>query len=222
MRRSWGLTIFTLLMAFAFVSGCAKKTVLKEEIMPKESAASEVASPVVKALEKSTLKDEEDAKKRAEQDRAAREAALKAKAEKEAAVKEEATKEVAELKAAKETAAVTSKELYELADIHFDFDKFSLKDEERAILNEHAEWLNKNKDVMIVIEGHCDERGTTEYNLALGERRASAAARFLVDMGIDAKRIRTISYGEELPLDPGHNEEAWAKNRRAHFVVSSK
>ncbi len=223
MRRNWGLTIFTLLMAIFFVSGCAKKTVLKEEITPKESAVSEVATPVAPVPEKSTLKDEDDARKRAEQEqaareqaereRAAREAALKAQAEKEAAVKEEAAKKVA---------AVLAKELYELADINFDFDKFNLKDNSRAILNKHADWLNKNKDVKITIEGHCDERGTAEYNLALGERRADAAAKYLTGMGIDSKRIKTISYGFERPLDPRHNEEAWAKNRRAHFFVSSK
>jgi peptidoglycan-associated lipoprotein len=221
MRRNWGLTIFTLLMALALVSGCAKKTVLKEEITPKASAAPEVAAPVVTATEKSALK-EEDARKRVEQERRTKETALKAKAEKEAAVKEEATKKAAELKAAKEEAAVLSRELYELADILFDFDNFTLKDKARAILNEHADWLNKNKDVKIVIEGHCDERGTAEYNLALGERRADAAAKYLIGMGIDGKRIKTISYGFERPLDSRHNEEAWAKNRRAHFIGSSK
>jgi len=102
----------------------------------------------------------------------------------------------------------------------FDFDKFNLRDEARAIINKHVEWFNKNKDVKIIIEGHCDERGTAEYNLALGERRANVAARYLIDMGIDGKRIRTISYGSERPLDPQHNEEAWTKNRRAHFVIS--
>ena len=75
---------------------------------------------------------------------------------------------------------------------------------------------------MIVVEGHCDERGTAEYNLALGERRANAATKFLVDMGVDAKRIKTLSYGEELPLDKGHTEDAWARNRRAHFDASGK
>ena len=94
--------------------------------------------------------------------------------------------------------------------------------EARAIINKHAEWLNKNKGVKITIEGHCDERGTAEYNLALGERRAEAAAKYLINMGIDAKRIKTISYGLENPLDPGHNEEAWAKNRRGHFSVFDK
>ncbi|MDP2156632.1 MAG: peptidoglycan-associated lipoprotein Pal [Nitrospirota bacterium] len=207
MRRSWGLTIFTLLVALAFVSGCAKKTVLKEEITPQASAAPEMAAPVVKAPERIVRKDDGVAKKRAEQEQAAA---------------KEAQEKAAQLKAAKEAAAVSSKELYELADIHFNFDKFNLQEEARSILNKHAEWLNKNKDVKIAIEGHCDERGTAEYNLALGERRANAAAKFLIDMGIDGKRIKTISYGFELPLDTRHNEEAWAKNRRAHFVVSSK
>jgi OOP family OmpA-OmpF porin len=126
----------------------------------------------------------------------------------------------------KETAAAaaTSEKPYELEDIRFDFDKFNLKAEARGILNRHAEWLNKNKDVAltIIIEGHCDERGTADYNMALGQRRASQAAKYLIGLGIDAGRITTISYGLERPLDPGHNEEAWAKNRRAHFVVSDQ
>jgi peptidoglycan-associated lipoprotein len=74
----------------------------------------------------------------------------------------------------------------------------------------------------VLIEGHCDERGTTEYNLALGERRAKEAKKYFVELGIDGKRIKTISYGKERPLDPGNNEEAWAKNRRDHFVVTPK
>ena len=146
-------------------------------------------------------------------------------AKEQAAVEQEAAEErAAAAKAAEEGAAVAkaARELYEFRDINFDFDKFNLSEEARELLKKHAGWLNKNKDVMIVVEGHCDEKGTTEYNLALGERRAGAAAKFLVDMGVDAKRIKTISYGEELPLDPGHNEEAWAKNRRAHFIVSGK
>ena len=109
-----------------------------------------------------------------------------------------------------------------MADIHFGFDKFNLTDEARTALNKHAEWLSKNKEVKIVVEGHCDERGTTEYNLALGERRANGVVKFLLDLGIDGQRIKAISYGSELPLDHGHNEEAWAKNRRAHFIVHLK
>jgi len=77
-----------------------------------------------------------------------------------------------------------------------------------------------NKNVTVLIEGNCDERGTVEYNLALGEKRAQSAMKFLVDLGVDKARIKTISYGKEKPLEPGHNEEAWAKNRRDHFVVT--
>jgi len=107
-------------------------------------------------------------------------------------------------------------------DIHFDYDKSVLRAKDREILKRHAEWLKKNNSSNVVIEGHCDERGTTEYNLALGERRATEAMNYLVGLGIAKERIKTISYGEERPLDPGHNEAAWAKNRRDHFVVSIK
>ena len=105
-----------------------------------------------------------------------------------------------------------------LKDTHFDFDQYSLSPEDRQILSSHADYLLKNKNVKIIIEGNCDERGTTEYNLALGDRRAQEAMNFLVNSGVDRERIKTISYGKERPLDPGHNEEAWAKNRRDHFV----
>lgn len=86
-------------------------------------------------------------------------------------------------------------------------------------LNKIAERLKKNESYTIKIEGNCDERGTTEYNLALGNRRANAAMNYLVNLGIKKERIKTVSYGKEKPLDPGHDEAAWAKNRRDHFVV---
>ena len=105
-----------------------------------------------------------------------------------------------------------------LKDIHFDFDQYSLRPEDRQILSIHADYLLKNKNVKVIIEGNCDDRGTTEYNLALGDRRAQEAMNFLVNSGVDRERIKTISYGKERPLDPGHNEEAWARNRRDHFV----
>ncbi|MEJ2167587.1 MAG: peptidoglycan-associated lipoprotein Pal [Desulfobacterales bacterium] len=104
-------------------------------------------------------------------------------------------------------------------DIYFAFDKSTLTPASQDNLLRKAEWLRANPDATITIEGNCDERGTNEYNLALGDRRAEAAKAFLVDLGIDAARITTISYGEERPVDPRHNEEAWAKNRRDHFVV---
>jgi peptidoglycan-associated lipoprotein len=92
----------------------------------------------------------------------------------------------------------------------------------QRVLEQNAQLLRKYSSWQISIEGHADERGTAEYNLALGERRAVAARNYLVSLGITADRIKTVSYGKEFPFDPGHNEEAWAKNRRAHFVVTAK
>ncbi|MDE3154293.1 MAG: peptidoglycan-associated lipoprotein Pal [Acidobacteriota bacterium] len=107
-------------------------------------------------------------------------------------------------------------------DAFFDFDSAELSADARAALQQDADLLKKYPTWKITIEGHCDERGTAEYNLALGERRAGAAQAYLVSLGIAADRIRTVSYGKEFPFDPGHDEAAWAKNRRAHFVLTSK
>jgi len=107
-------------------------------------------------------------------------------------------------------------------DIYFDFDKYDLRTDARTTLDRKASFLNQNSSVRVQVEGHCDERGTNEYNLALGERRANAAKQYLTTAGISAGRLSTISYGEERPLDPGHTEAAWARNRRAHFVVTGQ
>ena len=108
---------------------------------------------------------------------------------------------------------------FEAENIAFDFDKSELKPEARAILVKKAEWLRNNSEFSVRIEGHCDERGTNEYNLALGERRANAAWKFLNALGISGSRMTTISYGEERPADPRHNETAWSKNRRDEFKL---
>jgi peptidoglycan-associated lipoprotein len=121
-----------------------------------------------------------------------------------------------------EAAAAPEQAPYEFTDIHFDFDKYTLRPGDREILKGHAEWLQKNEDYTVRIEGNCDERGTAEYNMALGDRRAGEAKKYLVELGVAEKRITTVSYGKERPLDPGHNEEAWAKNRRDHFVLTGK
>ena len=107
-------------------------------------------------------------------------------------------------------------------DINFDFDRYDLRPDARAILDRKAAFLNENGSVRTQIEGHCDERGTEAYNLALGERRANTAKQYLTTTGISAGRLSTISYGKERPLDPGHNEMAWARNRRDHFVVTGQ
>lgn len=111
---------------------------------------------------------------------------------------------------------------FESAAIYFDFDKSTLKPPARENLTKKAKWLRANPHFSVQIEGHCDEQGSNHYNLALGERRASVTAKFLTGLGISASRISTISYGEERPAVPGHDEEAWAKNRRAEFRVIKK
>ncbi len=105
----------------------------------------------------------------------------------------------------------------DLALVYFDFDKSNLRPDAIETLNKNAEIIKKNSGVTIQIAGHCDERGTQEYNLALGERRALAVRDYLISLGIPADKLVTISYGKEQPVDAGHNEEAWAKNRRAAF-----
>lgn len=106
------------------------------------------------------------------------------------------------------------------SDVNFDFDRHDLTSEAREILANHARLLKENPHIRLKIEGHCDERGTIEYNLALGERRASAVKNYLVNYGIDSYRLSTISYGKERPLNSRSTPEAWAKNRRAAFIVS--
>lgn len=106
-----------------------------------------------------------------------------------------------------------------LTDAYFDFDKYNIRDDARATLENDARWLKDNPKVKVKIEGHCDERGTNEYNLALGERRAKAVMQFLVTLGIEKGRLSTISYGEERPVCTEHNETCYAKNRRAHLAV---
>lgn len=106
-----------------------------------------------------------------------------------------------------------------LTDVFFAFDQYKLTSEARSTLEANARELKRSSKVRVVIEGHCDERGTRSYNLALGEKRANAARDYLVTLGVDGSRITVISYGKERPFATGHDEAAWAKNRRAHFVV---
>jgi peptidoglycan-associated lipoprotein len=109
-----------------------------------------------------------------------------------------------------------------LKDMYFAFDRYDLTDGARRILTENAKVLLAHPNIIIQIEGHCDERGSNEYNLALGERRSVSAKLYLIKLGVKGNRFSTISYGEEMPVDPGHTEEAWAKNRRCHFVILSR
>jgi peptidoglycan-associated lipoprotein len=191
-----GIIGLIVCLSFMVMTGCAKKSAVKEQAVSAEEKAAA--------------------------DRAAEQAKAKAEADAKARVAEQRAKEEAEAKVAPQAEAVAVKEEMTFKDIFFEFDKFSLKPESRDILKQLADWMTNNRNNNVLIEGNCDERGTTEYNLALGERRAKEAMKYLVELGIDGKRIKTISYGKERPLDQGHDEEAWAKNRRDHFVVTSK
>ena len=107
-----------------------------------------------------------------------------------------------------------------LDDVYFEFDKHTVTDTARAVLARHAEWLKARPAAKVTVEGHCDERGTTEYNLALGDKRTRAVRDELLKLGVAADRLQAISLGKERPKDQGHDEQAWTQNRRAHFAVS--
>ncbi|TCD47045.1 peptidoglycan-associated lipoprotein Pal [Chlorobium sp. N1] len=106
-----------------------------------------------------------------------------------------------------------------LGDVFFDFDQSALRVDAQSQLRDNAAWMDANRSRRVVVEGHCDERGTAEYNMALGERRANSAKDYMVNLGVSSERIETVSFGEEKPFAAGSTEEAWAQNRRAHFVA---
>ncbi len=213
MRRNWvwvGLIALVLCLSVTFLTGCAKKAALKEGAVVTQEQKAVAQAPAVA--------DDAAAREQALREQALRDQALRDQAAREAA--ERAAREEAD-KTKKEAAAMAAAILKELqiADINFDFDKYNLKPEAQEILKKGAPAYLKYRDYKLVVEGHCDERGTSEYNLALGEKRATEAAKYLADLGIEKARIKTISYGKEMPLDKGQDEAAWAKNRRAHFVI---
>jgi peptidoglycan-associated lipoprotein len=123
---------------------------------------------------------------------------------------------------AKPPAPAEFKAVAELNDVHFDFDKYDIRPGDKKILEEDAKWIKANLRHLVLIEGHADERGTNEYNLALGERRAKSTMNALVSMGVQANRITIISYGEERPACSEKNEGCWQKNRRGHFLVKPR
>ena len=190
-----GSVLITLVLAL-LLTGCAKKTPVVEESMAPQPVAGE-----------------------SEQERQARLQREAELAERERRLMEESMRRRA---AEQQRAGAMSREDFVNRDVLFAFDSFVLSSEGKTILEQKASWLSENPQVTTQIEGHCDERGTTAYNLALGERRAFAAKQYLTTLGVAAPRLSTISYGEEQPLDSGHTEAAWARNRRAHFVITSR
>ena len=181
--------------SFLLMTSCAKKQI-------------QVSEPVQPATQE--VKAEEDEAKAAEEAKSAAEQEARAEAERQARLRD--------LKMAQKLADEIRN--FEAENIYFAFDRSDLTDESKSALREKGNWLRANGDYSVNISGNCDERGTAEYNLALGERRAHAAKKFLMGLGISENRLATISYGEERPVDPGHNDEAWAKNRNDQFTLT--
>ena len=163
---------------------------------------------------------EEEAKRKAEE-KARHKELERQKAIEEETLQEESIKDAGLADEMETERKLTEQAVFENEDIHFEFDSIRLNPQGQEILRKKAQWLRENPRVRVVIEGHCDNRGTNEYNLALGDRRAHSAKVFLIDLGIDETRIQTLSLGEERPLDLGGTEQAWARNRRAHFVITN-
>ena len=188
-HKNWAFLVFVLIIFVGFLTPSCAKKELKSQ-------------PVMS---------EDEARRRAEEE------ARKREQERQAAIREEELKED-QLKTESERLQ-SAREMFENEDILFEFDSASLSVEAQEILRAKAAWLRENPGARVTIEGHCDERGTNEYNLALGDRRAFSCKSFLVDLGIADSRLTTISYGEERPIDSSPTEDAWAKNRRVHFVI---
>jgi peptidoglycan-associated lipoprotein len=209
-RKGFSMSIIVFFLCVGLlVSGCPKKTVMKEE--PSSKTEQQLAA-------------ERDKAARLEAERKEKEAKEMARIKEEEAQKQPAQKEFEKSLVAKKTPGIEG-EVFEsqlLKDIHFGFDKYDVRPKDAETLMENAALLKKRPSMKVQIEGYCDERGTEEYNLALGERRANSTKKSLLSLGISPDRISTISYGEERPLDPRHNEEAWARNRRAHTIILSK
>ncbi len=217
MRKVWiCLALLVVVPGLLFTASCAKKTVKADSSMTTQAAPQqEQAKQDEEAARK--LKEAELAKQREME--AARQRALEEQRLREQRLRDERMKEEQRKAEMARKAAEAQKEAFLTELVLFDFDSSVLTPTAQERLRKKADWLKQNADVKIIIEGHCDERGTAEYNLALGERRAETAKAFLVDLGIPAHRMTTISYGEERPFATLHTEDAWAMNRRAHFVI---
>jgi len=203
MRHFFYKGIVSLSLPLLLVSGCAKEQVKTDTGMAPEKPAVSSVAPKQESVDQA-MADKAAAEKAA----AERAAAERAAAEKAAADK--AAAEQAALEAAKAA----------LKTIHFEFDSFLLSQESRDILYNNADFLLKKYKDKVVLEGHCDERGSDEYNLALGENRAKAAMNYMLTLGVPAEQLSVVSYGEEKPVDNGHTEEAWTKNRRVDFTLA--
>ena len=194
-----------------------ERTLREKELKWKEEEAR-------KALAEKELEAERERAAKLEEERASREKELRWKEEEARRAQAEKEREFQQSLVARKHPGIEGEffESSQLQDVYFDYDKYEVRSRDVEILEQTAALLTRHPNVKIQIEGHCDERGAPEYNLALGERRANVIKQYLVSLGIAQDRLLTISYGEEKPVDPGHTEEAYSKNRRAHFIILSK
>ena len=210
-KKLWVLlSLLVIVPGLLFTVSCAKKVVQSEPTAEEATtAAATVAEPA--ATDDADLASQEQAA----QEEASRQWEMQAEEDlRQTQMAEQAAKEED-----MERAKMAAMQMFMNEDVYFDFDSSALADMAKDVLARKAEFLRMAQDASVIIEGHCDERGTSAYNIALGDRRAESAKAFLLDLGIDANQLTTISYGEERPVDTGMKEESWAKNRRAHFVV---
>jgi len=208
------LSLLVIVPGLLFSVSCAKKVVQSEPTAEEEApAATEAASTTEEPAGPS------DADLAAQEKMAQEEAARQWEMQAEEDLRQTQMAEQAAKEEEMERAKMAAMQMFMSEDVYFDFDSSALTNMARNVLSRKAEYLRINPDASVIIEGHCDERGTNAYNIALGDRRAESAKAYLIDLGIDPMQLSTISYGEERPVDLGHNEEAWAKNRRAHFII---
>ncbi|MEW6184571.1 MAG: peptidoglycan-associated lipoprotein Pal [Thermodesulfobacteriota bacterium] len=187
-----GVGILICFLMGMFLLSCSKKEIKSQGIVSKPPAS--VDEEAEKAKKRVRIKEQE----------------LSEQELREKALREE---EARRLKTASDKAR------FESEDVYFEFDQYILSDEAKKNLDKKAQWMKQFPGAKALIEGHCDERGSAEYNLALGQKRADAVMQYMVSLGINAERLSTISFGKEKPLDSRSSEEAWTKNRRAHFVL---
>jgi len=188
------ISLLVIMSGFFLTASCAKKAVQAEATAHEESTAAKEPAAIVDS--------DADVQKQTEPE-----------------IRQSQLAEQAAKDEEKESVYAVAAQTFMNEDIYFDFDTSSLGETAKDLLSQKAEWLRMNPDASVIIEGHCDERGTNAYNIALGDRRAESAKSYLVNLGIDAIQLSKISYGEERPIDMGKDEEAMAKNRRVHFVV---
>jgi peptidoglycan-associated lipoprotein len=192
-QTGFGLLIMLFIISGLFLFSCSRKEIKSEGIVAKPPTTAE--DEAEKAKKRVRIKEQEASEQE---------------------LREKALREEAEARRLKEA---SDKAHFESEDIYFEFDQYILSDAAKQNLNKKAQWLKNFPTAKALIEGYCDERGSAEYNMALGQKRADAAMQYLVSLGINVNRISSISFGKENPIDPGHTEDAWAKNRRAHFVL---